>query len=156
METGLFYYEDLEVGAVRQFGNKTVTREEVIDFAEKYDPQPFHLDDAAAADTYFGRLSASGWHTGAMTMRMMVDDMKDRQQAGLGSPGIEDLRWLTPVYPGDTLRCESEVLEKRRSASRPEMGIFKTKITVFNQHDQPVMTMRSAAMIRVRDAGGAD
>lgn len=152
----MLYYEDIEVGVVRRFGSKEVVREEVIDFASKYDPQPFHLDDAAAAQTYFGRLSASGWHTGAMMMRMMVDDMKLHEQAGLGSPGIEDLRWLKPVYPGDTLRCESEVLEKRRSESRPEMGIIQSRMTVFNQHDEPVMTMRSAGLIRVRDAGGTD
>ena len=152
----MLYYEDIEDGVVRRFGSKEEVREEVIDFASQYDPQPFHLDDAAAAQTYFGRLSASGWHTGAMMMRMMVDDMKQHQQAGLGSPGIENLRWLKPVYPGDTLRCESEILEKRRSGSRPEMGIIKTRMTVFNQHDEPVMTMRSAGLIRVRDAGGRD
>ena len=152
----MLYYEDIEVGAVRRFGSKAVTREEVIDFAGKYDPQPFHLDDAAAAATHFGRLSASGWHTGSMAMRMMVDNMKEHEQAGLGSPGIEDLRWLKPVYPGDTLRCETEVLEKRRSQSRPDMGLFKSQLTVFNQHDEPVMTMRSTGLIRVRDEGGAD
>lgn len=89
-------------------------------------------------------------------MRMMVDNMKEHEQAGLGSPGIEDLRWLTPVYPGDTLRCETEVLEKRRSASRPEMGLFKSRLTVFNQHDAPVMTMVSTGLIRVRDEAGTD
>jgi acyl dehydratase len=152
----LLYYEDIEVGVVRRFGSKQVTREEVIDFAAKYDPQPFHLDDEAAANTHFRRLSASGWHTGSMAMRMMVDNMKEHEQAGLGSPGIEDLRWLTPVYPGDTLRCETEVLEKRRSASRPEMGLFKSRLTVFNQHDAPVMTMVSTGLIRVRDQAGTD
>lgn len=152
----MLYYEDIEVGVVRRFGSKQVTREEVIDFAGKYDPQPFHLDDKAAANTHFGRLSASGWHTGSMAMRMMVENMKEHEQAGLGSPGIEDLRWLTPVYPGDTLRCETEVLEKRRSASRPEMGLFKSKLTVFNQHDAPVMTMVSTGLIRVRDQAGTD
>lgn len=152
----MLYYEDIEIGVVRRFGNKAVTREEVVEFAEKYDPQPFHLDDDAAAKTHFGRLSASGWHTGAMAMRMMVDNMKDHEQAGLGSPGVEDLRWLKPVYPGDTLRCESEVLEKRRSASRPEMGLFKSVLTVFNQHDEPVMSMRSTGLIRVRDEAGSD
>ncbi|KTE21741.1 acyl dehydratase [Sphingopyxis sp. H050] len=152
----MLYYEDIEVGVVRRFGSKQVTRDEVIDFAGKYDPQPFHLDDEAAANTHFGRLSASGWHTGSMAMRMMVDNMKEHEQAGLGSPGIEDLRWLTPVYPGDTLRCETEVLEKRRSASRPEMGLFKSRLTVLNQHDVPVMTMVSTGLIRVRDQAGTD
>ena len=152
----MLYYEDIEVGVVRRFGSKQVTREEVIDFAAKYDPQPFHLDDEAAANTHFRRLSASGRHTGSMAMRMMVDNMKEHEQAGLGSPGIEDLRWLKPVYPGDTLRCETEVLEKRRSASRPEMGLFKSRLTVFNQHDAPVMTMVSTGLIRVRDQAGTD
>lgn len=147
----MLYYEDIEVGAVERFGSKLVTREEVIDFASRFDPQPFHLDDAAAAGTYFGRLSASGWHTASMAMRMMVDDMAAHEQAGLGSPGIDALRWLTPVYPGDTLRCETEVLSKRRSKSRPEMGLFESMLTVINQHDAPVMTMRSTGLIRVRD-----
>lgn len=152
----MLYYEDIVVGSVQRFGSKPVTRAEVIDFASQYDPQPFHLDDAAAAETHFGRLSASGWHTCAMVMRMMVDNMKIHEQAGLGSPGVEDLRWIRPVYPGDTLRCESEVLEKRRSASRPEMGLFKSQLTVFNQHDEPVMTMRSTGLIRVRDEARRD
>ena len=146
----MLHYEDIEVGRVERFGNKLVDRDEVVDFASKFDPQPFHLDDEAAAKTYFGRLSASGWHTASMAMRMMVDHMTERKQAGLGSPGIDELRWLKPVYPGDILRCETEVLEKRRSASRPDMGIFKSKLTVFNQDDEPVMTMRSNGLIRVR------
>lgn len=146
----MLHYEDIEVGRVERFGNKLVDRDEVVDFASKFDPQPFHLDDEAAAKTYFGRLSASGWHTASMVMRMMVDHMTERKQAGLGSPGIDELRWLKPVYPGDTLRCETEVLEKRQSASRPYMGIFKSKLTVFNQDDEPVMTMRSNGLIRVR------
>ena len=150
------FFEDLRPGDVSTFGGITVTRDAIVDFAREFDPQPFHLDDKAAANTHFGRLSASGWHTGSMAMRMMVDNMKEHQQAGLGSPGIEDLRWLKPVYPGDTLRCESEVLEKRRSQSRPEMGLFKSQLTVFNQHDEPVMTMRSTGLIRVRDDAGTD
>jgi acyl dehydratase len=147
----MLYFEDIEVGAKQSFGRYEVTREEVIAFASKYDAQPFHLDDAAAARTHFGRLSASGWHTCAMTMAMMVENMKDKAQAGLGSPGVEDLRWLKPVYPGDTLRCETEVLEKRRSRNRPEMGLFKSRATVFNQHGEPVLAMTSIGLIEVRD-----
>ncbi|WP_447411699.1 MaoC/PaaZ C-terminal domain-containing protein, partial [Clostridium perfringens] len=86
----------------------------------KYDPQPFHLSDEAAAKTHFGRLAASGWHSCAMTMAMLVAHMNEDRAASLGSPGIDELRWLKPVYPGDRLRCETEVLETRRSASRPE------------------------------------
>lgn len=144
------HFEDIEVGRTARFGRYEVTREEVIEFAAKYDPQPFHLDDNAAAATHFGRLSASGWHTCAMTMAMLVENMKSRSQAGLGSPGVDNLRWIKPVYPGDTLRVETVVKEKRRSASRPEMGIFKSTVRVFNQHDEPVLEMTSNGLIRVR------
>lgn len=149
------YFEDLAVGTKASFGRYLVTRDEVVAFAERYDPQPFHLSDEAAATTHFGRLSASGWHTCAMTMAMLVENLKANAQAGLGSPGIDALRWLKPVYPGDTLRCESELLEKRVSQSRPEMGIFKSRLTVFNQDDVPVMTMVSNGLIRTRPAEAA-
>ena len=144
------YFEDIEIGDTRHFGSYKVTREEVLEFASKYDPQAFHLSDEAAAKTYFGRLSASGWHTCAMTMRMLVDDMEVNKQAGLGSPGVDEIRWLKPVYPGDTLRIESETVSKRQSKSRPEMGSFQGKLTVFNQNDEPVMSMISTGLIRVR------
>lgn len=150
----MIYYEDLEIGAVHRFGGYCVTREEVVEFAGRYDPQPFHLSDKAAAQTHFGRLSASGWHTCAMTMSMIVEDLKGREQASLGSPGIDELRWLKPVYPGDTLRCETEVIEKRRSEKRPEMGIFKSRMTVYNQDDVAVMSMISNGLIRTRAPAG--
>ena len=146
------YFEDVEVGARASFGRYDVTREEVVDFASRYDPQPFHLSDEAAAATHFGRLSASGWHTCAMTMAMLVEHLRETRQASLGSPGIDELRWLKPVYPGDTLRCESEVLEKRVSASRPEMGITKSRMTVFNQDDVAVMRFVSNGLIATRPA----
>ena len=146
------YFEDLVVGATARFGSYDVTREAVVAFAEQFDPQPFHLSDAAAAATHFGRLSASGWHTCAMTMAMLVENLKANAQAGLGSPGVDQLRWLKPVYPGDTLRCETELLEKRVSASRPEMGIFKTQLTVFNQDNVAVLSMVSNGLIRTRPA----
>jgi acyl dehydratase len=144
------YFEDLEIGKVARFGRYEVTRDEVIEFARRYDPQPFHLSDEAAAATHFGRLSASGWHTCAMTMAMLVANLKEHRQAGLGSPGMDELRWLVPVYPGDVLRVESEVLEKRVSQSRPEMGIFKSRVTVFNQDDVAVMSMISNGLIQTR------
>jgi acyl dehydratase len=147
----VIHYEDIELGHRQSFGRYQVTREEVIDYASKYDPQPFHLSDQAAAQTYFGRLSASGWHTCAMTMRMLVDNMSTVQQAGLGSPGIDNLRWVKPVYPGDVLRCETEVIEKRRSKSRPEMGLFKSRCRTFNQDGELVLEMVSNGLIRVRD-----
>lgn len=147
------YWEDIEAGAHSSFGRYEVTREEVIEFASRYDPQPFHLSDEAAAETYFGRLSASGWHTCAMLMRMLVEHMKTEDQAGLGSPGIDELRWLKPVYPGDTLRAESEVLDKTPSKSRPGMGSYRSTTTVFNQNDEPVMRLTSIGLIRKRPIG---
>ena len=152
----MIFYEDLEIGMTRSFGGYEVTREEVLEFASKYDPQPFHLSDEAAAQTHFGKISASGWHTCSMTMRMMVENMMNEKSAGLGSPGVDQLRWIKPVYPGDTLRCETEVIEKRRSASRPEMGIFKSRIRTFNQKDEMVLEMVSNALMRTRDPGGSD
>lgn len=150
------YYEDLVVGTVTQSSRTyKVTRGEVIEFASKYDPQPFHLDDEAAAKTHFGRLSASGWHTGAMTMRLMVDTWKDMEPtAGLGSPGIDELRWVKPVFPGDELRVEVELIAKRRMKSRRDMGLTRSKQTVYNQNDEVVMTMIGNGLIRVRDPEG--
>ncbi|MBT8388947.1 MAG: MaoC family dehydratase [Altererythrobacter sp.] len=151
MSDDTIYYEDLELGAKQSFGSYEVTREEVVEFANKYDPQAFHLDDDAAAKTHFGRISASGWHTCAMTMAMMVENMKNVKQAGLGSPGVDQLMWKKPVYPGDTLRVESEVISKRRSKSRPEMGLFKSRAQIFNQNDEVVLEMTSNGLIAVRD-----
>ncbi len=147
----MLFYEDLEIGKVSKFGSYAVTRAEMIEFASKYDPQAFHLDDEAAAQTHFGRLSASGWHTCAMMMAMLVENIQATEQAGLGSPGIDNLRWIKPVFAGDILRCESETTSKRRSKSRPEMGIFKTRTVVYNQNDKPVLTMESNGLIKVRE-----
>jgi acyl dehydratase len=151
MDDGLIYFEDVEVGTTASFGHYEVTREEVLEFARKYDPQPFHLSDEAAAQTHFGRISASGWHTCAMTMAMLVVNLTERKQAGLGSPGQDELRWHKPVYPGDVLRVETELLEKTRSRSRPEMGSMKSKIRVYNQDDVLVMSMTAIGLIRVRN-----
>lgn len=148
----MLYFEDIQVGDRRSFGRYEVTREEVLAFAGKYDPQPFHLSDEAAAKTYFGRLSASGWHTCAMTMAMFVAYMKDHPQASLGAAGVDELRWLKPVYPGDVLRAENEILEKRASASRPEMGSLRSQMTTFNQHDEPVLRFVAIALVRRRPA----
>lgn len=152
----LRYYEDMVVGSAASYGSYQVTREEVIAFASKYDPQAFHLSDEAAAQTHFGRLSASGWHTCAMAMAMAVERMAEERLAGLGSPGIDELRWLKPVYPGDTLRCEQELLEKRRSKSRPEMGLTKGETRVFNQHDEMVLRFVANGMVATRDPLGSD
>ena len=149
------YFEDLVVGAETDFGTYDVTREEVLEFARKYDPQPFHLSDEAAAQTHFGRLSASGWHTAAMTMALIARAVVKDEQAGLGSPGIDELHWLKPVYPGDTLHVRGEILDKTPSRSRPDMGSFRTRTTVTNQDDVPVMTFVSIVLIRRRTVVGA-
>ena len=148
----MIYFEDLKVGAETEFGSYEVTREEVLDFARKYDPQPFHLSDEEAAKTHFGRLAASGWHTAAMTMAVIARHVVGHRQAGLGSPGIDELRWRRPVYPGDTLRVRGHILEKTPSRSRPEMGSFRTQTVVTNQNDEVVMTFVSIVLIRRRPA----
>jgi acyl dehydratase len=150
----MLYFEDIVPGTKSAFGRYEVTREEVIEFASKYDPQPFHLSDEEAAKTHFGRIAASGWHTTAMMMRMLVDNMSAIQQAGLGSPGLDELRWIKPVYPGDVLRVETEILDKRPSRSRADMGSFRSQAVIFNQDDVAVMSVISIGLIRRRpDAG---
>ena len=146
------YLEDAVVGRKTRFGRYEVTRDEVIDFARKFDPQPFHLDDEAAAKTYFGRLAASGWHTASMMMRMIVDNMDPDGGGSLGGIGLDELRWLKPVYPGDTLSCESEAIEVTPSRSKPDRGTVRTRLTVFNQHDEPVMTSVNIALFARRPA----
>ena len=146
----MIYFEDLQVGAETEFGSYDVTRDEVIEFAGKYDPQPFHLSDEAAAKTHFGRLAASGWHTCAMTMAVIARRVVDQKQAGLGSPGIDELRWKKPVYPGDTLHVRGKILETTPSRSRPDMGSFRTQTTVTNQDGDVVMTFISIVLIRRR------
>ena len=146
----MIYFEDLQVGADTYFGSYEVTREEVLEFARKYDPQPFHLSDEEAAKTHFGRLAASGWHTCAMTMAVIARHVVDEEQAGLGSPGVDELRWLKPVYPGDTLHVRGEIIETRPSRSKPEIGSFRTRTTVTNQDDVPVMTFVSIVLMRRR------
>jgi len=146
----LIYLEDLEVGKETYFGSYEVTREEVIDFARKYDPQPFHLSDEAAAKTHFGRLAASGWHSCAMTMAVIARHVVDTEQAGLGSPGIDELRWLKPVYPGDTLHVTSKVIETRPSRSKPEIGSFRTATIVRNQDGEPVLSFTSIVLMQRR------
>jgi len=122
----------------------------VLEFARKYDPQPFHLSDEEAAKTHFGRIAASGWHTCAMTMAVLARYVVEHRQAGLGSPGIDQLRWRRPVYPGDTLHVRSTIVEKTLSRSKPEMGSFRSDMAVTNQDDQPVMTFTSIVLIRRR------
>jgi acyl dehydratase len=151
----MIYFEDMEVGAESVFGSYDVTREEVLEFARKYDPQPFHLSDEAAAKTHFGRLAASGWHTCAMTMAVIVKAITEDRQAGLGSPGVDELRWLKPVYPGDRLTVQGKIVEKTPSRSRPEIGSVRTQTTVTNQNGVPVLRFTSIVLMQRRPGGAA-
>ncbi len=144
------YFDDIEVGDEAVFGHYDVTREEVLEFARRYDPQPFHLSDEAAAKTHFGRLAASGWHTCAMTMAVIARRVVDDEQAGLGSPGVDELRWLKPVYPGDRLTVRGSIVEKIPSRSKPHIGVIRTKTTVSNQDGVDVMSFTSIVMMQRR------
>jgi acyl dehydratase len=144
------YFDDIEVGDETLFGHYDVTREEVLEFARKYDPQPFHLSDEAAAKTHFGRLAASGWHTCAMTMAVIARYVVKEEQAGLGSPGVDEVRWLKPVYPGDRLTVRGTVVDMTPSRSKPHIGVIRTRTVVSNQDGADVMSFTSIVMIQRR------
>lgn len=145
-------FERFEIGQVQEFGAYEVTKDEIIEFASKYDAQFFHLDEEAAKDSLFGGLCASGWHTCAMTMAMMVENL-EKTGRSLGSPGVDMLRWLKPVYPGEVLSVRMEVLELNPSKSKP-IGFVKSKVTVSNQDGVPVMEFISNGIFP-RGAGAA-
>jgi acyl dehydratase len=147
-----YYWEDFKVGDTAPLGERRVDAAEMVAFAKAFDPQPFHIDEDAAVRSMYGGLIASGWHTVALVMRMMVDAYLNAS-ASLGSPGVENVRWLKPVRPGDTIRATREVIETRASASRPQMGIVKTRWEVFNQRDELVMTMEGYGMFERRAPG---
>jgi acyl dehydratase len=134
------YYEDIEIGEMEEYGKYDVTKGEIKEFARKYDPQPFHIDEEAAKESIFGELVASGWHTAAIMMRLSVEG-SDEETAFLGSFGIDELRWKAPVRPGDTLRRRSEVIEKRLSESQNDRGYVKSRIEGLNQDDEVIISM---------------
>jgi acyl dehydratase len=136
-----YTFEDFEPGQVYELGTRTVTEDEIVAFAREWDPQPFHVDPEAAKDSVFGGLIASGWQTGAIWMRMYVDSMLG--SAARGSPGIEELRWLAPVRPGDTLSGRLTVLDVSPSATRPDRGTIRIRGEVVNQDGVTVMAMTS-------------
>src|SRR5699024_11136290 len=149
---GMIYFGDIQPGQQASFGPLTVAADEIVSFARKYDPQPFHLSDEGARDTFFGSLAASGWHTAAMTMKLIVTG-RDEPWAGLGSPGFDDLRWQRPVYPGDQLRVRTEVLDKQASTSSAEQGTVRLYVETVNQHADMVMSMTLSALLARRAAG---
>jgi acyl dehydratase len=147
----MLYFEDFPPGDVRESPSRGVTHDEIVAFARQYDPQPFHLDDEAATRSIYGGLLASGWHTCALYMRLMWETfLKDT--ASLGSPGVDEIRWVKPVRPGDTLRVRFTVVEATPSRSKPDRGIVRSLSEVFNQHGEVVMTMRGLGLFARRPA----
>jgi acyl dehydratase len=147
------FLEDFAVGEVIELGSCSVTQEEIVEFARRYDPQPFHVDEEAAKASNFGGLIASGWHTASMFMRLFVD----RVLAGgatLGSPGIDEIRWPRPVRPGDVLTARVAVLDAVPSRSKPDRGHVRIRYEVHNQAGETVMTMVGVSIYRRRPAAG--
>ena len=140
------YFEDLAVGQRHAGGTSSVDADGIKAFAAAFDPQPFHLDEAAARASVFGRLVASGWHTMALTMRMLVDG-ELRSLWGLIGLGADELRWPRPVFPGDVLRVEWEVLELRPSSSKPDRGTARLRVTTRNQQDEVVLTLITTVLL---------
>jgi len=144
------FYEDIEVGETAESEGFQVSEDEIVAFAEKYDPQPMHLDPEAAADTMFGGLIASGWQTAAITMRLVVELQEDVPT--LAGVGIDNLRWEAPLRPGDTLSIRTEVLDKRLSERHDDRGYVETRIRGVNQDDETIITYESTALIWCKDA----
>ena len=144
-----YFWEDMAVGQVRDLGTISPSREDIIGFASQFDPQPFHLDDAAGTASVFGGLCASGWHTCSMAMRLMVTNFL-QQTSSLGSPGLENIQWKKPVYPNDTLRLQTTVLETKPMGRRPDVGMTRNLWEMFNQHGDKVLQMEGWGMFRRR------
>ncbi len=143
------YFEDYTPGAVYEYGYVTVTEAEIIEFATRFDPQPMHIDREFAATGPFHGLIASGWHTAGIMMRIFVDHCLSRV-ASLASPGIDELRWPAPVRPGDSLRLRATFVETRRSRSKPDRGLVRTKAELINQNDEVVLQLTAMNIIRAR------
>jgi acyl dehydratase len=144
-----FHFEDFAPGSIAQYGPRTVTREEIVEFAAEFDPQPMHLDEEAARASMLGGLAASGWHTCALVMRMICDWFL-LDAASMGAPGVDEVKWLRPVRPGDALTLRRTVIDTRVSNSRPEMGFVKFLYELVNQNGELVMTLTTPAMLRRR------
>ena len=140
-----WYFEDMEVGRTIEVGSRTVSEEEIIEFAKQFDPQPFHIDKVAAADSLYGGIIASGWHTCSMMMRLMVEGYL-RGSSSLGSPGVDEVRWLKPVRGGDTLTVTSTIVEAQASTSKPDRGVVRTVWQATNQRGELVATIKGMGM----------
>jgi acyl dehydratase len=151
--TARYYLEDFAAGQVFNTGRHRVDKDEIFAFARQYDPQPFHVDETAARQSPFQGLAASGWHTAAMTMRLMVDG-EFKPAGGILGVGFEDLSWLRPVRPGDELHAKSEILDVRPSKSKPDRGMIRVRTTTLNQNDEPVMVFTGNLLVPRRPAAG--
>ncbi|HEX2531945.1 MAG TPA: MaoC family dehydratase [Burkholderiaceae bacterium] len=140
-----WYFEDFEVGRTIDVGSRIVTEDEIIAFAEQFDPQPFHVDPDAAGQSIYGGIIASGWHTCGMMMRLIVDGFL-RESSSMGSPGVDEIRWIKPVRGGDTLAVSITALESRPSGSKPDRGVVTTLWEAKNQHGETVATIKGRAM----------
>jgi acyl dehydratase len=147
------HFEDYVPGTVHRLGTVEVAERDVIEFARRFDPQPFHVDAEAAKRSTFGGLIASGWHTGALTMSVLVRDYIS-SVASLGSPGMDEIRWLKPVRPGDVLSVQVTILEATRSRSKPDRGVVRSQIETMNQRGEVVMRAQALGLFRLRGAGG--
>ena len=145
----MLYWEDFAAGETVEIGRHTFTEQEMIEFARQFDPQPFHTDPEAARQSFFGGLIASGWHTCAIAMRLMVQKYIG-QSASAGSPGVENIRWRAPVRPGDTITYRRVVLATRASESKPGLGLLHTRTEATNQRGEIVMTMEGWGLFRRR------
>jgi acyl dehydratase len=143
------WFDDFAVGERFEFGAYTVSADEIVEFARRYDPQPFHLDPEAGARSHFGGLVASGWNTSAVLMRLLCDHFIP-PASSMGSPGVDEVRWLKPVRPGDTLHARSEIIECRPSQSKPDRGVLRARHELVNQQGEVVMTMVGMGMYRRR------
>lgn len=146
------HYEDFTPGAVSLYGPRLVTREEIVAFAAEFDPQPMHLDEAAASGTILGGLGASGWHSCCLLMRMIADGFV-LDSHSMGAPGVDEVRWLKPLRPGTQIHVRATVLDKRVSHSRPQMGFVKFLYEVLNEQDEVLSTLTSSLMIGRREVG---
>ena len=145
------YFEDFHAGQVIELGTHTVGEDEIIAFAQQFDPQPFHIDAEAAKDSIFGGLVASGWHTCSLLMRVLVKGLLLRSSS-LGSPGVDEIRWLKPVRPGDTLSMRMSIVETIPSTSKPDRGVLRSEYEARNQHGEVVMRMKTLGMFGRRPA----
>ncbi len=145
------WFEDFRPGDVAEFSDYVMTEDEIIEFGRRFDPQPFHVDPDAARASAYGGLIASGWHTTAVMMRMLVDHFVP-PRASLGSPGIEEIGWTKPVRPGDRLRVRVTITDCRRSRSKPDRGIVRTQTEILNQAGECVMVVRGLMLFRSRPA----